>query len=646
LGAPTNGSTWLIQPLPAAGPEAKSVGTAGPKEADYECLEGQITPDDERLRPEDRPTPVGVLSNPAGIRAQVSIDLQGLVCHDPGGQVSLIDILEVTSSPIVVGCWLVFAVNYVRNDCPADIKYGNSILGLFLPDVYSSSGPMLHELNSEGGGTEGTLLFDPVENLIYWPHLKGNVSGVPSSLTMVDALGFATVAQHDGFDAHDMAITSGCDSSGVLTPTGFVYGTTNPPGLSSLCNNTLGTTAFGDPYEKANCGAILRAVHSGRTATIDGQIDYDSHQYRSWVGGSVSADSADTLYVGNTSQYAFYPHSGLTPILFAAGGGAYHNDSIESHGFTGPDGAPLVLFEDRFGCQATRVTDADFDPLGSTLLSFDPGDVLACRLTTQGKNAGTFKSSVAGEVVVTDDGVVWVQYTANNYRLGRPISHQVYALDSSTMEPICEFLMPDTLDVKGTSFYQAPTLADWSRGYAMYSFPEVKIEHMDLQGNLITEIYDPWTRLMAMNILGVAGGDRGTPARCSRFLYDVLTEEEANHSPTLVSGANGDYVLVATDRNLHVYDQHASSPAPLLSLPLTHGNSHIATPVFHQSSGFPPTVFLLSVKGDLSIIPVNPLQGSDPDGTPVSLDIRGYGNAVWPRFRADNCGSGRPGGCP
>jgi hypothetical protein len=69
------------------------------------------------------------------------------------------------------------------------------------------------------------------------------------------------------------------------------------------------------------------------------------------------------------------------------------------------------------------------------------------------------------------------------------------------------------------------------------------------------------------------------------------------------------------------------------------GDTHVATPLQHCSFDFPSTTFLLSKRGVLSILP-SPWVGSD--GTSVTLS--GYGDAIWPRFRADNCASGRPNG--
>lgn len=127
--------------------------------------------------------------------------------------------------------------------------------------------------------------------------------------------------------------------------------------------------------------------------------------------------------------------------------------------------------------------------------------------------------------------------------------------------------------------------------------------------------------------------------------YDPLLGEATHHSPTLVSGEDGDFVLVVTDTYLNVFRQDARTPAPVLKLPLGHGNPQVSSPVVHSVEGS-PFLFLLSTKGNLSILR-SPLVGADPTQGGDELaraGFDGYGDALWPRFRADNCGSGRPNG--
>jgi len=619
-------------PPPASG----SIGTAGPKDNTESCLDGQITPGAALST-----IPI-TFTNPvpwSGAGWQLHIPLSGDRCEERVDSTTtdhgpLADFLDVTSSPIIVGCWLLFTLHYQRGcDGP---RYRDALVGLYLPDVYTSAGPQLYVLNEDGAATEGTLLFDPVAEVVYWPHAGRPVPAAglqTSALTVVSAIDFTTVAQHVGEDSNRNPMYVGADSSGVLTSAGYVFGTVNPPGDTSLCNNTAGVVNSGSPFEKQHCGAVMLANYGAGAATIVEQVDY-AVGYRSWVGGSVSADSTDALFVGNTSQYGHHPQS--LPFTIDMFGrlqvGGYHNDVFETHGFTDFLGTPVALYEDRYGCTVARI-DALAAGIPFSLSTFDPGDVTNCRTNPE----DDFKSSVAGEVVVTDDDVVWAQFTSNNYRLKWRDQYQVYSLDAGTLTPNCEFVMPGgTSDFKAASFYQAPTLANAGLGYALFALPDFTTSVI---GDPALKIpHTGFTRLMRMSQSRVEG--------CQTELYDAISEEEAYHSPTLVSGDHGDYVLVATGDALYVYDQHYSSPAPLMSLPLGHGHPHVSTPVFHHAPGLPGTVFLLSDKGDLSILP-SPLVGQGPQGEEVSISLRGYGDALWPRFRADNCGSGRPSsGCP
>jgi len=551
-----------------------------------------------------------------------------------------VDELDITSSPIIVGCWMIFAVHYKKGS--ASTPHGNSVLGLYLPDLFTiPRNPRVFELNDEGGQTEGTLLYDPNDQVIYWPHFASHYtsSSDPSSVTQLDARDFSTVAQHDG--QHDQAsgpfpMQAGCDSSGVLTPDGYVFGTVNTPKFQGLCNNT---------QEETFCGAVMRlepSITPGLLA-IGNQIDYSTHRYRTWVGGSVSAASDNSLYVGNTSQYAYYPRAAGTGIHPGLGGsGDYHNDVFEQHLFLDYTGNKLALYEDRYGCTVTKLAAGDFTGPGApgSLPHFDPGNISNCReaMDETLPSGEGFKSSVAGEVVVPDDDVVWAQYSVDNYERGEGEGSklQVYALDSTTMTPICEFTISSPADVKSTSFYQAPTLRSASTGWALFSQFQREVEGVTEPG---------WAQLVYMS---ASKTDPFLP--CIQLLYDRLEGEVAFHSPTLAAGPDGgEYVMVATKQKLHIYDQNAFTyTEPRLTLDLGSGGAeHVACPiVYNPPAGLPgagPVIILLSRKGFISVIP-SPLVGVGPQGEEVRLEIDSYGDTVWPRFRADNCGSGRPDG--
>jgi hypothetical protein len=87
---------------------------------------------------------------------------------------------------------------------------------------------------------------------------------------------------------------------------------------------------------------------------------------------------------------------------------------------------------------------------------------------------------------------------------------------------------------------------------------------------------------------------------------------------------------------LYVFD--VSTATPISAMEHAHTNDYQSSPVHHDG-----VTYLLSRHGYFTVLP-NPVGGSEagiPDRPKVEVSFDGYGDAIWPRFRADNCGSGR-----
>ncbi|MBI2571373.1 MAG: hypothetical protein HYV63_30570 [Candidatus Schekmanbacteria bacterium] len=464
--------------------------------------------------------------------------------------------LALTATPVLVNGHVVFPVHYRRpTECDAGSYPGfrTSLLG------YSLSDGRVWALSSSGGAAEATPLFDAATNRIYWPH----GGGVP--VTVLDGATFDTVGEvrADG--------PAAVDSSGTLTPSGYAFGTINVP--QAPCNDATAGT------EDYNCGAVFKA--DAASLDITHSLRYDSpltddpadgpSRFRNWIGGSVSS-GGNQLYVGGTAQYG-----------------------VLADGTVGP-----VTDEYRYGCSVILL-----DEQLRIQRSFDPG-VPACNETKVLPGMATAaESAVAGEPVVVPDGV-WVQYTVPNNPAPDPASNyaevEVYRL-SRDLDLQCTYAVPSTIARKLVSFYQAPTVDQLGRAYAVFTTP-VDPDH---------EPGPSYGRLYRFDPPTAAGG-------CA--MTELLSvPEQAQASPTLVDDR---FALVAATGKLYVFDVQANAVHRVFDLAAPAGTP---AAVYSAPVVIDGKIYVLAADGTLTII----------EGTGMT----GYGGALWPRFRRDNGGSGR-----
>ncbi len=216
------------------------------------------------------------------------------------------------------------------------------------------------------------------------------------------------------------------------------------------------------------------------------------------------------------------------------------------------------------------------------LANFDPGDMACYKLSFQGANM----DSVSGEVVPDGTGL-WVQYVRPND--AEMVSH-VYRLDLN-LQMQCDFTFPFIARTQAAGFYAGPTVDAAGNAYVAVSVDE-------------------------------NGQRRATLARltptCERTILAEVPDSIASASPTL---ADDQYILFATDGLLQVltFDGQVVQQYNLASSARV-----MASPVIHNG-----VVYVLQEDGTLNIIENSGLQG--------------YGNAIWPRYRHDNAGTGQLG---
>lgn len=171
---------------------------------------------------------------------------------------------NVTSTPIVVGEFLLLAMHDKGFGCQPRGPYANALLG------YHFGTKKLYTL-AAGQSTESTLLFQPEENLVYWTTVIGGTTSI------LDAATFATVAKVEA------KTTS--DSSGTYLDGLFYFGTVNTP--SEQCQQPI----------NPNCGAIFAVDRQGAVVR---KLNTDNG-FRTWVAAGITTDG-QYLYVGGSPQ--------------------------------------------------------------------------------------------------------------------------------------------------------------------------------------------------------------------------------------------------------------------------------------------------------------------------------------------------------
>ncbi len=212
--------------------------------------------------------------------------------------------------------------------------------------------------------------------------------------------------------------------------------------------------------------------------------------------------------------------------------------------------------------------------------TFDPGEQGCYRVPYPGLNA----DAVGGEIVPDGSGL-WVQYVRPN---DAGMKSVLYRLDLDLQEQSrVEFDF--RLDLQTAAFYAAPTIDKDGNVYAPITLPEG-------ESGMQAVLYKVTIAGDTTRLAGISGS----------YAYA---------SPTL---ADDRYVLFATDGRLDIYTIDGTlvrtdtlgTEARVLASPVLHGG----------------LIYVLQEDGTLNII--------------ANSGLSGYGEAIWPRYRRDNHGSG------
>ncbi len=230
-----------------------------------------------------------------------------------------------------------------------------------------------------------------------------------------------------------------------------------------------------------------------------------------------------------------------------------------------------------YGCSVIRT-----DPALNVEAAFDPGELACHELPYQGANM----DSVSGEVSPDGNGL-WAQYVRPN---GTEMETALYRLNAALNE-VCRVTFPFEPQTQAIGFYGAPTVDREGRAYVAVTVP-------DSEQGRSARLY------------------RVEPQTCQATLLVERKGVWAQASPTL---ADDRYVLFATDGRL---DIHTLDGAPVSQYALASEARVLAAPVIHDG-----VVYVLQEDATLNVI--------DQAG------VRGYGEALWPRYRHDNAASAR-----
>lgn len=175
---------------------------------------------------------------------------------------------RVSSSPILVGDFVVWAMYDQLNGCSNHGPYFTSLLG------YHTKTGKLYRL-TQSGSSEATLLLQPDAGLVFQNTVFGG-----STVSALDAGTFAqSYSIAPGFRA-----TS--DASGVYLNGLYYFGTINPPG--DVCQNPVNT----------NCGGVFAMDASG---AIVHSLNLEDG-FRAWIGAGLTTDG-QYIYAGGAEQF-------------------------------------------------------------------------------------------------------------------------------------------------------------------------------------------------------------------------------------------------------------------------------------------------------------------------------------------------------
>jgi hypothetical protein len=246
----------------------------------------------------------------------------------------------------------------------------------------------------------------------------------------------------------------------------------------------------------------------------------------------------------------------------------------------------------RYGCSVIK-TDKSL----KILKSFDPG-ITGCL------EGGNTEDAIAGEIVLGKKGDLWVQYGRPNDRGG---DTYIYHLDKD-LNVQCSFGVDysEDLAARSSGFYQAPTVDSSGDAYVTFNLPRTNSRS---NGSALYKV-EPCTQ------------GCGAKTTCKATELQFAEGLGAFASPTL---ADDRYALFAPQGELRVVNTSTGKVAGTFELG---DNEEVhASPVIYKED-----VYVLSVAGTLTVI--------------EDAGVSGYGDAIWPRFRANNRGSARPSWAP
>lgn len=175
---------------------------------------------------------------------------------------------RVSSSPILVGDFIVWGMYDTLNNCTPHSPYYLSVLG------YNLQTGRVYEM-AQSGSSEATLLVQPEAELVFQNVVFGN-----STVLALNASTFQ-IEYHvpQGFN-----VTS--DASGVYLNGLYYFGTINPPG--GMCQNPI----------NPNCGGIFALDANGNLVHSLNLED----GFRSWIGAGLTTDG-QFIYAGGAEQF-------------------------------------------------------------------------------------------------------------------------------------------------------------------------------------------------------------------------------------------------------------------------------------------------------------------------------------------------------